>query len=223
MGTVLVFLLLAAVVVVAAGAVGAFALASRSKKSFAEANQVIPGRPTRAPASWAGSHDPEAVLHRRLRDAMAALRANRAFDDDGALLDVRVELEEQAVALDDELVAVAALPRLHRHEPLARVTEAVNTIETAVAELASRPAVDARPRLEEVLNRIRERATLVDEIRAELDQLPDAAAPADSAGPAAPAAPSATDAAVAEGLSQPPPSGPQAGHPGQQGEQGQAG
>ena len=85
---------------------------------------------------------------------MAALRANRAFDDDGALLDVRVELEEQAVALDDELVAVAALPRLHRHEPLARVPEAVNPIATAYAartrrhthpsESAAKPATFAQ-------------------------------------------------------------------------------
>ena len=128
MGGIVAFLLIAAVVVVAAGAVGAYALASRSKKDFADANQVIPGRPTRAPASWAGSHDPEAVLHRRLRDAMAALRANQRFDDDGALLDVRVELEAQALVLDDELVSVAALPQAHRHDPLARVTEAGATI-----------------------------------------------------------------------------------------------
>lgn len=217
MGTLVALLLLAAVVVVAAGAVGAYALASRSKRSFAEANQVIPGRPTRAPASWAGSHDPEAVLHRRLRDAMAALRANRAFDDDGALLDVRVELEEQAVALDDELVAVAALPRLHRHEPLTRVTEAVNTIETAVAELASRPAVEARPRLEEVLHRIREKTTLVDEIREELDQLPDVGPTStESAGAAS------ADPATPPPAQQPRPQPPQPQQP-QQGEQGQTG
>jgi hypothetical protein len=166
--------LLLALVVAVAGAVGAVALAMRSRRQFVAANELIPGRPTRAPASWAGSHDPEAVLHRRLRDAMAALRANQAFDHDGGLLDVRVELEEQALAIDDELVAVAALPRLHRHEPLRKVTEAVNSIETAVAELASRAVTESGPRLEDVLRRIRERTTLVDEIRAELDQLPDA-------------------------------------------------
>lgn len=185
---ILVALLVVAVLVVAAGAAGAYALASRSRKNYLESNHVIPGRPTRAPASWAGSHDPEAVLHRRLRDAMAALRANQTFDDSGALLDVRVELEEQALLLDDELVAVAALPRLHRHEPLAKVTEAVNAIETAVAELASRSAVEAGPRLQEVLRRIRERTTLIDEIRAELDQLPGtASAPPASSPPSQPA------------------------------------
>lgn len=169
----IVLLLLVLIVLVVGGAAAfAYALASRSRRQYAEANEVIPGRPTRAPASWAGSHDAEAVLHRRLRDAMAALRANRSFDDDGGLLDVRVELEAQALAIDDELVAVAALPRLHKAEPLAKVTEAVSTIETAVAELASRSITDAGPRLDEALRRIRERTSLVAEIRSELDRLP---------------------------------------------------
>jgi hypothetical protein len=165
-------LVLVALVVVLGGAVGAVALAARARNQYRASNQVVPGRPTQAPASWAGSHDPEAILHRRLRDAMAALRANQAFDHDGVLLDVRVELEEQALALDEQLVAVAALPRLHRAEPLALMTEAVSTIEKAVADLASRSAREAGPRLQEVLHRIHERTSLVEEIRTELDRLP---------------------------------------------------
>jgi hypothetical protein len=183
-------LALVALVIVLGGAVGAVVLAARARQQYRASNQVVPGRPTLAPASWAGSHDPEAVLHRRLRDAMAALRANQVFDHDGALLDVRVELEEQALALDEQLVAVAALPRLHRAEPLARVTEAVSTIEKAVADLASRSAREAGPRLAEVLERIQERTSLVEEIRTELDRLPTAegttaTAPAVAADPTA--------------------------------------
>lgn len=222
MGGILALLLLIAVVVVVAGAAGAYLLASKSRKSYLEANQVIPGRPSRAPASWAGSHDPEAVLHRRLRDAMAALRANQAFDDDGGLLDVRVELEEQALAIDDELVAVAALPRLHRHEPLAKVTEAVNTIETAVAELASRSVVEAGPRLDEVLRRIRDRTSLIDEIRGELDRLPDASGQSSPPAPQAPASlPPAQTAPPSP--SSPPPSAQPSPAPDADGEPGQPG
>jgi len=217
MGGIVAFLLIAAVVVVAAGAVGAYALASRSKKDFADANQVIPGRPTRAPASWAGSHDPEAVLHRRLRDAMAALRANQRFDDDGALLDVRVELEAQALVLDDELVSVAALPQAHRHDPLARVTEAVDAIEAAVAELASRSAVESVPRLQEALRRIRERSDTMDAIRAELDRLPE-----QEPQPQPESASEPAGGAEATGSGEPPQTG-QPGQPGQSGQPGAAG
>ena len=176
-----------ALVVLAGGVAGGVILANRARRNFQArqqaSNQVVPGRVTRAPESWLGSHDPEAVLHRRLRDAMAALRANDAFDNDGALLEVRVELEEQALALDDQLVSVAAVPRLHRSEPLARVTEAVAMIEKAVSELATRSALESAPRLDAVLDRIKERVSLIDEIRTELDRLP---APAGSSAPAEP-------------------------------------
>ena len=196
-------LVLVALVVVVGGAAGAIVLAARSRSQYQASNQVVPGRATLAPASWAGSHDPEAVLHRRLRDAMKALRANQAFDHDGLLLDVRVELEEQALALDEQLVAVAALPRLHRAEPLARVTEAVSTIEKAVADLASRSAMEAGPRLQEVLQRIHERTSLVEEIRTELDRLP-GAAPEIPAAPAAGTSDAQPDAAPSPAPSPPP-------------------
>lgn len=124
---------------------------------------------------------------------MAALRANRSFDDDGALIDVRVELEEQALALDDELVSVAALPRERRAEPLARVAEAVDAIEAAVTELATSSASAARPRLDEVLRRIRERATIVDQIRVELDEIPDGPPATTPEGEPAPGPPQVTD------------------------------
>jgi hypothetical protein len=145
---------------------------------------------------------------------MAALRANQAFDDDGALLDVRVELEEQALSLDDELVAVAALPRARRHDPLARVTEAVDTIEAAVTELASRSAVEAGPRLQEVLRRIRERTSLIDEIRAELDQLP---------APAAESPGAADQALPGQETASPPPAAPSAEGTGRTAESGESG
>ena len=169
--TVLVLLLAGLVMaaVVAAVVVAAVAI----KRNAGQANQVVPGHATRAPESWAGSHEPEAVLHRRVRDAMVALRSNQTFDDDGGLLDLRVELEVQAVALDDRLVSVAALPRLHRGGPLADATQAVDLIETAVAELTTRSAKDAEPALRAVLDRIRERNGLLGEIQAELDRLPD--------------------------------------------------
>lgn len=167
----LLVVLLAGLAVAAAATVAAVVAVS-VKRNAGHANQVVPGHVSRAPESWAGSHDPEAILHRRLRDAMVALRSNQTFDDDGGLLDLRVELEVQAVALDDRLVSIAALSRLHRGGPLADATQAVDLIETAVAELTTRSAKDAAPALRAVLDRIRERNSLLGEIQAELDRLP---------------------------------------------------
>ena len=183
-------LVLAAVVVVGALAAGAAVLATRSKADYDRSNRILADQPTNAPSSWAGSHDPEALLHRRLRDSMRALAANQAFDDDGGLLDARVELEQQALAIDNHLVAVAALPAGQRSAPLAEVTTAVETIETAVAELANLSAGGTRPALDAVVERVRQRTTVVDQIRAELDT-PGQAAQSGEAGPPATERPAA--------------------------------
>jgi hypothetical protein len=151
--------------------VGIAVLAKQSKDSFESAGQLIPGVPSPAPTSWAGSHDPEARLHRRLRDALAALRANQVFDQSGALLDLRVELEQQALAVDEQLVATAALPLSLRGESLDRLTEAVNSIEQAVAELAGQSASVVAQRLEAVLDDVRSRVSTVAQARAALDEL----------------------------------------------------
>ena len=142
---------------------GAVLLAVRSKEAYDRSNQLIPGRPTVAPASWAGSHDEAALLHRRLRDALAALRANQAFDDDGALLDLRVELEHQAEVIDERLVAADALAEGVRERPLEDLTGDVALLEQAVADLVVLSASAGRPALEEVVARVSERVRLVGE------------------------------------------------------------
>jgi len=173
--------LLALVVMAMVGAVVvAGVIALRNKSSFERDSRLAPGLSTSAPAAWAGSHDPEARLHRRLRDAIAALSANQAFDDDGNLIDLRVELEQHAVALDEQLVATAALPLHVRREPLERITAGVVAIEQAVADLAGASASEAAARLSRVLDDVRTRTGLVAQARAALDALdsgPGSAAP----------------------------------------------
>lgn len=154
------------------GAIAAIAaLAKQSKDSFEVAGQLIPGMPTSAPASWAGSHDPEARLHRRLRDALVALRANQVFDHSGSLLDMRVELEQQALEVDEQLVATAALPLSMRGEPLDRLTEAVVSIERAVSDLAGESASTVAIRLEAVLDDLKARTSTVAQAREALDEI----------------------------------------------------
>lgn len=144
-------------------------LALRNAQDFSDANEVVPGVDTGAPKEWAGAHSPEARLHRRLRDSMTALRDNAALDDP-SLSSVRTGLEEQAVAVDRRLVAVAALPRAHRDEPLAQVAQAVEAVEAAVAGFVTLrgPSTDD---IERAIADIRTRVGLVEEARAELEAL----------------------------------------------------
>ena len=179
------------VLAVLSAAAVALALALRNKAAYDRSNELIPGVKTVAPASWAGSHEPEARLHRRLRQALDALRANQAFDHDGSLLDIRVELEQQAVEVDQQLVATAALPLHLRPEPLSRLTAAVESLEQAVADLAGSSAADTSARLSRALDDVRARTGLVAQARAALDDLP-------LVDPAQPAAPE-TEPGQAEG------------------------
>ena len=124
--------------VVASAVVAATVVVRTNKRKFAEANVIVPGTTTKAPAEWAGAHTPEARLHRRLRDAVAAVRANPAMED-AFRMDARVSLEQQALAVDERLIAGAALPEGVRAEPLASVAAAVDALEAAVAALVAGP------------------------------------------------------------------------------------
>ena len=161
MSTVLVVLLL----VLVAAVVAATAVLRSGKRQYAQANEVVPGAASRAPAEWAGAHTPEARLHRRLRDAVAGLRANPALEDAWAL-EARVTLEQQALAVDDRLVAVAALPARVRAEPLAAVSSAVDAVEAAVAALAdsSQPAPE-RSRLDQAMTEVQDRVAVLEQGR----------------------------------------------------------
>lgn len=117
-------------------AVAVVAVVGRSQqRAISRANQLIPGRPTRAPRAWAVSHDPEARLHRRLRDAMSALQAVNVIDS-GSTLMLRADLEQTALNLDDHLVAVAQLAPGRKDELLQSITTTVESIEAAVARYA---------------------------------------------------------------------------------------
>jgi hypothetical protein len=130
--------LIVVLLVVASAVVAAAVVVRTNKRKFAEANVIVPGTATKAPAEWAGAHTPEARLHRRLRDTVAAVRANPAMED-AFRMDARVSLEQQALAVDERLIAVAALPEGVRAEPLASVAAAVDALEAAVAALVAGP------------------------------------------------------------------------------------
>lgn len=158
-------------------AVGAY-VALRNAQDFSDANEIVPGVATAAPKAWAGAHTPEARMHRRLRDAVVALNANASLDDP-ALAPVRSSIQDQALAVDERLIAAAALPKNHREEPLRQIEKAVYAIEGAVAGV-----VDLRgpsmTSIEQGLADVRTRMLNVDAAWAELDALSPASSTMDA-------------------------------------------
>lgn len=147
----MIFLLLLVLAVVAAVAV----MALRTRQGFADANEIIPGVATNAPPNWAGAHSAEAKLHRRIRDAMTALRSSTSLDDPG-IADLRADLERHAIGVDERLIAVAALGKGQRESRIAEVGESVDAIEAAVAQIvdARRPGVETGGVVDDVTRRL---------------------------------------------------------------------
>jgi hypothetical protein len=171
-----------AVVLAAALVAGATVavLALQIRRRQRRANQVVPGIDGSAPASWAGAHTPEARLHRRLRDAMAALRAVPGLD--AVTPGGRAELDRYALALDERLVAVAAVPESERAPALGRVTADIEALESAVGGLTTQVA-SGRPAMGDAVRSLSQRMAQLDEARAELDALESDALPSvDEAG-----------------------------------------
>ncbi|MFT3663088.1 MAG: hypothetical protein QM809_17485 [Gordonia sp. (in: high G+C Gram-positive bacteria)] len=145
------FLIVVLVVLVVLAAVGwLVALARNSRKvrsGDAALLELYPGHDTSGvPESWARGHDPEARLHRRMRESLAALRGSP--DVDVAYLDTRVQLELAAGELDRRLIASALLRVEQKQQFLDRAETAVRSLEsvtsTMIAGHAPAPAeVDA--------------------------------------------------------------------------------
>lgn len=156
-----------AVLFVVVGVVAYVAL--RNAQDFSDANEVVPGVKSNAPKSWAGSHTPEARLHRRLRDAVLALQSNSSLDDP-SLTDVRATLEREALGVDDRLVAVAALPKGRRSDLVREVEKAVHAIEEAVTSVVALrgPSLES---VERGIEDVKARMLLVESAREELEML----------------------------------------------------
>lgn len=155
-----------------AGLVAAFVVgyvALRNAQDFSDANEIVPGVPTNAPKGWAGAHSPEARMHRRLRDAVAALQSNASLDAPD-MVAIRADIEAQALAVDERLIAAAALSKAHREEPLRQIEEAVQSVEAAVASVVDLrgPSMGS---IEQGLDDVRARLRHVEEAHAELEGL----------------------------------------------------
>lgn len=154
------FVLLVIVTIVVAVVLGAMALARQGRRDV-ERDAV-----TGEAAAWAGQHTPEAKLHRRLHDAVAALPA-----EDPNVLEARLAIEEVVRAVDAQLVSVSKLPERVRAQPLAQVTAAVEAVEDGVARVAANElGAHGAAGVEAALAQLQERMALLAEAHRELDE-----------------------------------------------------
>ncbi len=159
------------VLVLAAVVAFGVALAVRSRKEFAEQNEVVPGVRSPAPAAWAGAHTPEAKLHRRLRVAVDAARANPRLVELGLAERVR-QIEAEALAIDERLVAAAALPERVRADAVAEFEAPVAALEDAVAALSRSVSVsDSKELLQQAVSDADIRLQALAEARAEVERI----------------------------------------------------
>lgn len=145
--------------VVGAGAV------SRSSK---DRNQVVPGVVSNAPASWAGSHDPEAKLHRRIRDAVAGLHS--IAGDDPAMTDTISSLHEDALDIDHQLIAASLLAPRFKEQALEELDGAVSQLEEISAQAVGRSTRTTERSIREQLDDLADRLKSMRLARAEVDE-----------------------------------------------------
>lgn len=131
--------ILVAVVAVGAIVFYAVALARRSKAQLAAGVEAAPGMPTGAPAEWAGSHSPEAKMHRRLTGLARSLAAVPLGD--AVSIERKVGVEQRIRDLDRRLIALAAAPEAARREAVSALEPEVAAAETEVGALAVDPGL----------------------------------------------------------------------------------
>jgi hypothetical protein len=126
-------------VVVGAVVFYAVALARRSKAQLAAGVESVPGMPTGAPAEWAGSHSPEAKMHRRLTGLARTLAALPLGD--AASIERRTATEQRIQSLDRRLIALAGAPDATRRDAVSALSAEVDAAETEVGALAVDPGL----------------------------------------------------------------------------------
>ena len=126
--------LLVPTIILAAGAVFVVALARRSKAQLAAGVEIPPGMPEGAPKEWAGSHSPEAKMHRRLAGLARTLAA--APLGDAGSIERKVDVEGRIQDLDRRLIGLAVAPDAARRDAVSALEPEVAAAEAEVSKLA---------------------------------------------------------------------------------------
>ncbi len=158
------------VVVAAAVAVGTLFVAGAAAvaRNNRKRNQVVPGIESKAPANWSGAHELEAVLHRRIRDAVAGL--NTIAGDDPSMASTIASVERDALNLDNQLVAAALLAPRFKHKALEELADAVAQLEEITATAVGRSARSSSRSVKDQLDDLAIRLESMQLARAEVDE-----------------------------------------------------
>jgi len=129
-------------------------------REFANSADLIPGKPSRAPESWATDTSREALLHQRIRYAMLDVHQNPALPQDVSLVTARYRLDDAAFELDDRLIAVSQTEPGDTHtEALDRAEKAIKTLEKLPKKLWEAPTDRQLDDLTKVTDVLRAAAT----------------------------------------------------------------
>lgn len=159
------------IAVVVAGVGFGVALAVRSKKEFAQQNEVVPGIASAAPASWAGAHSREAKLHRRLGDAVNGALQNPRFIELGLAPQMK-SIEAEALAIDERLVAAAGLPASQKDAAIDALEANVEELDATIADMVTGVTVaDSKELLQEAVSVADIRLQALAQARAEVERV----------------------------------------------------
>lgn len=139
-------------------------------------NKVTPDAAVAPPVSWLAHPSAPARLHRRLRNAVAAARASVAAAPSAPrLADLATEMEQEAIALDHQLVAIARLPTSERKARLAPLVTGVGRIEHIASQISLHAAQSQAPLLTEgqpsALDDLATQLDLMEEARLEVARI----------------------------------------------------
>ena len=132
-------------------------------------NRISPAVPCDAPARWLCTPSRPAMLHRRLRRSVYAVRQVR-----GPAAELAADLEAHAVAVDRHLVLAARAPVAPRQRLLREVAGQVRDIEALTERVLAAAAAPLQPGPER-LALLAERLDALEEAQAEIAALEEAA------------------------------------------------
>ncbi|NDK88553.1 hypothetical protein GYA93_03000 [Gordonia desulfuricans] len=150
-GIIVVVVIVVVAVSILAGAVWFAWDSDKRIRAFAHSTDLIPGKASRAPKSWTTATSPEALLHRRVRYAIADVHQNPAIPHDPATLAERDRLDDAVFTLDDSLIAVQDLAGGEKDERLEELETAVKRLEELPRQLWEAPFEQQRSDIDDVI------------------------------------------------------------------------
>ena len=142
MGTIAIVVIVITIVValfILGGAVWFAWDSDKRVKTFARSTDLIPGKPGRAPQEWTSATSTEALLHQRIRYAIADVHANPAIPHDPDLVAARDRLDDAVFGLDDKLIGATDLSGDEKTALLSSAESAVVVLEELPKKLWEAP------------------------------------------------------------------------------------